>query len=190
LDDGSMIKYTQSRLSAFDHAFDHAVSPTTPADLSMVGLEHGGSPVTRRSAKDLFAFESSAFRSPSAASPTTPARRWHRTARTKGVLDDLPVAYLNTRSNILASAANVRKSRVPTVTGRAVITTPRGHGHAHGHCRDSRRVLPVKPGRPGIRPRQNRPGFRIAVEDTAPVRDRVNRSRMLSDSVWWKMLRP
>ncbi len=32
----------------------------------LFGLEHGGSPVTRRSAKDLFAFESSAFRSPSA----------------------------------------------------------------------------------------------------------------------------
>jgi hypothetical protein len=31
-----------------------------------LGLEHGGLPVTRRSAKDLFAFESSAFRSPSA----------------------------------------------------------------------------------------------------------------------------
>jgi hypothetical protein len=39
----------------------------------LLGLEHGGSPVTRWSAKDLFAFESSAFRSPSAAS----ASRWN-----------------------------------------------------------------------------------------------------------------
>jgi hypothetical protein len=34
----------------------------------LLGLEHGASPVTRRCAKGLFAFEGSAFRSPSAAS--------------------------------------------------------------------------------------------------------------------------
>jgi hypothetical protein len=34
--------------------------------LSVTGDQHGGSPVTRRSKKDLFAFESSAFRSPAA----------------------------------------------------------------------------------------------------------------------------
>jgi hypothetical protein len=47
-------------------------SPPRVEAALLLGLEHGGSPVTRRSAEDLFAFEGSALRSPSA-HPRLPA---------------------------------------------------------------------------------------------------------------------
>jgi hypothetical protein len=70
------------------------------------------------------------------------------------------------------------KPHIPTVTGRAAVTIPRGPGpgglgHTRGHSRDSgRRGPPVKPAR-----RSNRPGIRIAVKDAAPLRHRGNHPR-------------
>jgi hypothetical protein len=55
----------------------------------LLGLEHGGSPVTRRSAKDLSAFESSAFRSPSASRVP-----YHWKCRRAGILHDATPAVL------------------------------------------------------------------------------------------------
>ena len=59
------------------------------------------------------------------------------------------------------------------MTGRAVVTIPRGRAHSHGRIRDSRRGLPVKPARDLDR---------CVAKDTAPFRDRGNPSQILSNT--------